>query len=53
MVSIETVWLKSSNLLDTSAGSSILVENQWYYKKKGGGAGFRFSLNQPSLYCFY
>ena len=50
MVNIGMVWLKSKPSLTFTerAGSPILVENQWYYKK--GGGGFRFFLTVRLLF---
>ena len=42
MVNIGMVWLRSKSSLTFTerAGSSILVENQWYYKRERLDLGF-------------
>ena len=49
MVNIGMVWLgsKPSLTFTERAGSSILVENQWHYKREGG---FRFFLTIRLLF---
>ena len=51
MVNIGMVWLRSkpSLTITESAGSSILVENQWYYKR-GGQAGCRVFFNHQAAF---